>query len=176
MSCLSSQVSPVFSSTPEFLSSFLSQICPCGVQLSPVPQQCSLDIDEHDPCADPWSCGEARARFTPCSTNVMPVTSLASVCTRWNHCSHVWYMQLHWLMHCFIQLDVWEWRWVILYLRAWHSCRDNPGLESCICPGRVWRDGILHPFLSSSDSVLLPSVEHQKTFWFCLWKGKKFFI
>lgn len=72
----------MFSSTPECLSSFLLQICPCEVQLSTVPQQCSLDIDEHDPCADPRSCDGARARFTPCSMNVMPVTSEAGVCTR----------------------------------------------------------------------------------------------
>lgn len=50
---------------PKVLELISASNLPGGVQLSPVPQQCSLDIYGHDPCADPRSCGGARARFTP---------------------------------------------------------------------------------------------------------------
>ena len=66
VSCLSSQVSPVFSSIPKRLSSFLLQICPREVvRLSPVPQQCSLGISGPDPCAHriPTSLRQSESAF-----------------------------------------------------------------------------------------------------------------
>lgn len=131
MSCLSSRVSPVFSSTEECLSLFPLQICPREVvQLPQSHSSAGWALVGTTPVLTkyPHSCSGVRARFTPCSTNAMPAISEANVCTKgktitavYNTCSFTGFCVLY--LDRFLRVQMSS-----IILRAWYSCGGNPGL------------------------------------------------
>lgn len=80
----------------------------------------------------PRSRGRVRARFASCNVNAMRAISEASVCTRGNllqpcmiHAASLALALLYLNRFLGVQMSY-------VILRAWYSCRGNPGLESWV--------------------------------------------
>lgn len=140
-------------------------MCPCAaIRLGPVPQHCGLGMA---PC-----CPEShKGRSKPCSS---PHKQTSALAPGENCCSSLHYVQLRCLLPRFIRTGFWECRWVYTTGSAFQRRQSRSREPGLLCEGE--NRSILCPSLCSSDSMLLPSMDCTKMFWFCLKKNGKEFL